>query len=211
MRYITVPSGQRVFRQRLQRTAFQQAAEFPEPESRTIYLFRKPPTTWTRHRAGFRNIQSDINGPDPRRALARRLQRRKEETPFTRHILIVNYQPSNFTVIQQEDDLRRGLAKVMKLCVPFPSCLLIHVWFCWRAFVDGHQHRSRGHAELPEDGRLFSNLRRKCVRLHIPGLSCLGTKGVKNQKTWRKIRRLPRRHRPILHELVDVTCRSVRQ
>ena len=144
----------------------------------------------------FGIFSPDINGPDPQEeALARRLQRKKkEETPFTRHILIVNYQPSKFfTVMQQEDDLR-GLAKVMEFMRAISIVfIVIHVyWFCYSAFVGMGINIGvvdRILLNFQRTAGLFSNLLvTKVFAFIFLGLSCLGTKGVKNQKmTWRKI------------------------
>ena len=67
---------------------------------RTIYLHTGEPFRQhgKRHRADFRNIQSrhQRTGPAGGGTRPQTATQKKEETPFTRHILIVNYQPSKF-------------------------------------------------------------------------------------------------------------------
>ena len=80
---------------------FNRPQDFPEPESTGQYASTRESLSDNMESAieqAFGIFSTDINGPDPQEeALARRLQRKeKEETPFTRHILIVNYQPSKF-------------------------------------------------------------------------------------------------------------------
>ena len=95
--------------------------------------------------------------------------------------------------MQQEDDLR-GLAKVMEFMRAISIVfIVIHVyWFCYSAFVDmginiGGVDRIL--LNFQRTAGLFSNLLvTKVFAFIFLGLSCLGTKGVKNQKmTWRKI------------------------
>lgn len=95
--------------------------------------------------------------------------------------------------MQQEDDLR-GLAKVMEFMRAISIIfIVVHIyWFCYQAIVDMginigvvdkillNFHNTAG---------LFSNLLvTKVFAIIFLALSCLGTKGVKNQKmTWQKI------------------------
>ena len=95
--------------------------------------------------------------------------------------------------MQQEDDLR-GLAKVMEFMRAISIVfVVIHVyWFCYRAFVDAGINIGVVDKILLNFQRtagLFSNLLvTKVFAVIFLALSCLGTKGVKNQKmTWRKI------------------------
>ncbi len=95
--------------------------------------------------------------------------------------------------MQQEDDLR-GLAKVMEFMRAISIVfIVIHVyWFCYSAFVDMGINIGvvdRILLNFQRTARLFSNLLvTKVFAFIFLGLSCLGTKGVKNQKmTWRKI------------------------
>lgn len=95
--------------------------------------------------------------------------------------------------MQQEDDLR-GLAKVMEFMRAISIVfIVIHVyWYCYRSFVDiginiGVVDRIL--LNFQRTAGLFSNLLiTKVFAVIFLALSCLGTKGVKNQKmTWRKI------------------------
>ena len=75
--------------------------KFPEQEASGQYVGTRESLSDNMESAieqAFGIFSPDINGPDPQEeALARRLQRKKKKkTPFTRHILIVNYQPSKF-------------------------------------------------------------------------------------------------------------------
>ena len=95
--------------------------------------------------------------------------------------------------MQQEDDLR-GLAKVMEFMRAISIVfIVIHVyWFCYSAFVDMGINIGvvdRILLNFQRTAGLFSNLLvTKVFAFIFLGLSCLGTKGVKNQKmTWRKI------------------------
>src|SRR5699024_9367666 len=92
-----------------------------------------------------------------------------------------------FTVMQQEDDLR-GLAKVMEFMRAISIVfIVIHVyWFCYSAFVDMGINIGvvdRILLNFQRTAGLFSTLRvTKVFAFIFLGLSCLGTKGVKNQK-----------------------------
>ena len=95
--------------------------------------------------------------------------------------------------MQQEDDLR-GLAKVMEFMRAISIVfIIIHVyWFCYRSFVDmgitiGVLDKIL--LNFQRTAGLFSNLLvTKVFAFIFLALSCLGTKGVRNQKmTWRKI------------------------
>ena len=95
--------------------------------------------------------------------------------------------------MQQEDDLR-GLAKVMEFMRAISIVfIVIHVyWFCYSAFVDMGINIGvvdRILLNFQKTAGLFSNLLvTKVFAFIFLGLSCLGTKGVKNQKmTWQKI------------------------
>ena len=95
--------------------------------------------------------------------------------------------------MQQEDDLR-GLAKVMEFMRAISIVfIVIHVyWFCYGTFVDMGINIGvvdRILLNFQRTAGLFSNLLvTKVFAFIFLGLSCLGTKGVKNQKmTWRKI------------------------
>ena len=107
--------------------------------------------------------------------------------------------------MQQEDDLR-GLAKVMEFMRAISIVfVVIHVyWFCYRAFVDAGINIGVVDKILLNFQRtagLFSNLLvTKVFAVIFLALSCLGTKGVKNQKIYR----LPFGACIVLHELVDV-------
>ncbi|HRN48940.1 MAG TPA: YWFCY domain-containing protein, partial [Niabella sp.] len=96
-------------------------------------------------------------------------------------------------MVQGEDDLR-GLAKIMAFmrAVSIIMVLMHFYWFCYGFFAQrgwtlevinkvlGNFHRTAG---------LFSNtLYTKIFALVLLALSCLGTKGVKNEKiTWPRI------------------------
>ena len=103
------------------------------------------------------------------------------------------HSPLKLFNMQQEDDLR-GLAKVMEFMRAISIVfVVIHVyWFCYRAFVDAGINIGVVDKILLNFQRtagLFSNLLvTKVFAVIFLALSCLGTKGVKNQKmTWRKI------------------------
>ena len=95
--------------------------------------------------------------------------------------------------MQQEDDLR-GLAKTMEFMRAISILfLVIHVyWYCYQAFSDMG-------ASIGVVDRILLNFQRtaglfksllltKVFAIIFLALSCLGTKGVKNQKmTWNKI------------------------
>ena len=95
--------------------------------------------------------------------------------------------------MQQEDDLR-GLAKVMEFMRAISIIfIVVHIyWFCYQAIVD--MGINIGVADkillnFQNTAGLFSNLLvTKVFAIIFLALSCLGTKGVKNQKmTWQKI------------------------
>ena len=95
--------------------------------------------------------------------------------------------------MQQEDDLR-GLAKVMEFMRAISIVfIVIHVyWFCYRSFVDMGINIGVVDKILLNFQRtagLFSNLLiTKVFAVIFLALSCLGTKGVKNEKmTWNRI------------------------
>ena len=95
--------------------------------------------------------------------------------------------------MQQEDDLR-GLAKVMEFMRAISIIfIVVHIyWFCYQAFVDAGINIGVVDKILLNFQRtagLFSNLLvTKVFAIIFLALSCLGTKGVKNQKmTWQKI------------------------
>ena len=95
--------------------------------------------------------------------------------------------------MQQEDDLR-GLAKVMEFMRAISIVfIVIHAyWFCYRSFVDMGINIGVVDKILLNFQRtagLFSNLLiTKVFAVIFLALSCLGTKGVKNQKmTWNRI------------------------
>ena len=104
--------------------------------------------------------------------------------------------------MQQEDDLR-GLAKVMEFMRAISIVfIVIHVyWFCYRSFVDMGINIGvvdRILLNFQRTAGLFSNLLvTKVFAVIFLALSCLGTKGVKNEKmTWNRIC-------AVFHELVD--------
>lgn len=95
--------------------------------------------------------------------------------------------------MQQEDDLR-GLAKVMEFMRAISIIfIVVHIyWFCYQAIVDiginiGVVDKIL--LNFQNTAGLFSNLLvTKVFAIIFLALSCLGTKGVKNQKmTWQKI------------------------
>ena len=95
--------------------------------------------------------------------------------------------------MQQEDDLR-GLAKVMEFMRAISIIfIVVHIyWFCYQAIVDMGINIGvvdKILLNFQNTAGLFSNLLvTKVFAFIFLGLSCLGTKGVKNQKmTWRKI------------------------
>jgi|GEM_PF-1415441 len=95
--------------------------------------------------------------------------------------------------MQQEDDLR-GLAKVMEFMRAISIVfIVIHVyWFCYRSFVDMGINIGvvdRILLNFQRTAGLFSNLLvTKVFAVIFLALSCLGTKGVKNEKmTWNRI------------------------
>lgn len=95
--------------------------------------------------------------------------------------------------MQQEDDLR-GLAKVMEFMRAISIIfVIIHVyWYCYQAITDLGVNIGivdRILLNFQRTAGLFKNLLiTKMFALIFLALSCLGTKGVKNQKmTWEKI------------------------
>ena len=95
--------------------------------------------------------------------------------------------------MQQEDDLR-GLAKVMEFMRAI-SILLVVIniyWFCYQPVKDWGIHIEvvdKILLNLQRASGLFSSiLRTKIFAVVFLALSCLGTKGVKEEKiTWKKI------------------------
>lgn len=95
--------------------------------------------------------------------------------------------------MQQEDDLR-GLAKVMEFMRAISIIfIVVHIyWFCYQAIVDMGINIGvvdKILLSFQNTAGLFSNLLvTKVFAIIFLALSCLGTKGVKNQKmTWQKI------------------------
>jgi hypothetical protein len=95
--------------------------------------------------------------------------------------------------MQQEDDLR-GLAKVMEFMRAISIIfIVVHIyWFCYQAIVDMGINIGvvdKILLNFQNTAGLFSNLLvTKVFAMIFLALSCLGTKGVKNQKmTWQKI------------------------
>ena len=95
--------------------------------------------------------------------------------------------------MQQEDDLR-GLAKVMEFMRAISIIfIVVHIyWFCYQAIVDMGINIGvvdKILLNFQNTAGLFSNLLvTKGFAIIFLALSCLGTKGVKNQKmTWQKI------------------------
>lgn len=95
--------------------------------------------------------------------------------------------------MQQEDDLR-GLAKVMEFMRAISIIfIVVHIyWFCYQAIVDMGINIGvvdKILLNFQNTAGLFSNqLVTKVFAIIFLALSCLGTKGVKNQKmTWQKI------------------------
>jgi len=95
--------------------------------------------------------------------------------------------------MQQEDDLR-GLAKVMEFMRAISIIfIVVHIyWFCYQGIVDMGINIGvvdKILLNFQNTAGLFSNLLvTKVFAIIFLALSCLGTKGVKNQKmTWQKI------------------------
>ena len=95
--------------------------------------------------------------------------------------------------MQQEDDLR-GLAKVMEFMRAISIIfIVVHIyWFCYQAIVEMGINIGvvdKILLNFQNTAGLFSNLLvTKVFAIIFLTLSCLGTKGVKNQKmTWQKI------------------------
>ena len=109
--------------------------------------------------------------------------------------------------MQQEDDLR-GLAKVMEFMRAISIVfIVIHVyWFCYSAFVDMGINIGvvdRILLNFQRTAGLFSNLLvTKVFAFIFLGLSCLGNERCQEPEddVAENIRRLPRRHRPVLHD-----------
>ena len=76
---------------------FNRPQEFPEPEFPGQYTSTRESLS-DNMESDFRNIQSrhQRTGPTGGGTRPQTATQKKEETPFTRHILIVNYQPSKF-------------------------------------------------------------------------------------------------------------------
>ena len=95
--------------------------------------------------------------------------------------------------MQQEDDLR-GLAKVMDFMRAVSIILVVMnvYWFCYSTIVDWHIQMGivdRILTNFDQTAGLFhSILYTKLFALLLMALSCLGTKGVKEEKiTWVRI------------------------
>jgi hypothetical protein len=95
--------------------------------------------------------------------------------------------------MQGEDDLR-GLAKIMAFMRAVSILLvLMHLyWYCYGFFLERHwtlEVINKILGNFQRTAGLFSHtLYTKAFALVLLALSCLGTKGVKNEKiTWRKI------------------------
>ena len=95
--------------------------------------------------------------------------------------------------MQGEDDLR-GLAKIMAFmrAVSIILMMMHFYWFCYGFFVEHGWNLeiiNKILLNFNNTGGLFYNtLYSKLFAIVLLGLSCLGTKGVKNEKiTWRKI------------------------
>jgi len=95
--------------------------------------------------------------------------------------------------MQGEDDLR-GLAKIMGFmrAVSILLVLMHFYWFCYGVFYDNGwtlQLINKILSGFQEKAGLFSKIvYTKLFAIVLLALSCLGTKGVKNEKvTWRKI------------------------
>lgn len=107
--------------------------------------------------------------------------------------LYIHFLISKLRTMQGEEDLR-GLAKIMALMRAVSIILvLMHLyWFCYGFFL-GRQWTleliNKILHNFNKTAGLFSNpLYSKIFAVVLLGLSCLGTKGVKNEKiTWKKI------------------------
>ncbi|MGO4710897.1 conjugal transfer protein MobC, partial [Chryseobacterium sp. 2TAF14] len=95
--------------------------------------------------------------------------------------------------MQGEDDLR-GLAKIMAFmrAVSVILVLMHFYWFCYGFFSERNwtlELINKILQNLNKTAGLFSyNIYSKLFAIVLLGLSCLGTKGVKNEKiTWKKI------------------------
>ncbi|GHT37149.1 hypothetical protein FACS189435_1520 [Bacteroidia bacterium] len=99
----------------------------------------------------------------------------------------------NLFIMQQEDDLR-GLAKVMEFmrAVSILFCVINVYWFCYQYIVECGVNIGVVDKILMNFNRtagLFTSiLWTKIFAVVFLALSCLGTKGVKDEKiTWNKI------------------------
>jgi hypothetical protein len=112
--------------------------------------------------------------------------------------------------MQQEDDLR-GLAKVMDFmrAISIVFVVINIYWYCYYAVLEWNINIEVVNNILLNFDRsagLFGNiLYTKLFAVVFLALSCLGTKGVKEEKIiWPKIHVFPdNRFYPVLYELVD--------
>jgi len=95
--------------------------------------------------------------------------------------------------MQGDDDLR-GLAKIIAFmrAVSIVLVLMHFYWFCYSAFADkgwNIEVVNRILSNFQRTAGLFSHtLYTKAFAFLLLALSCLGTKGVKNEKiTWTKL------------------------
>jgi len=95
--------------------------------------------------------------------------------------------------MQQEDDLR-GLAKIMEFmrAISIIFCIIHIYWYCYQALYEMNltlQVVDKILRNFHNTAGLFSNLLlTKTFALIFLALSCLGTKGIKNEKiSWEKI------------------------
>lgn len=95
--------------------------------------------------------------------------------------------------MQNEDDLR-GLAKTMEFMRAISILfLIIHLyWYCYDTFLEigfHHQIVNKILLNFNRQAGLFTHpLITKCFTVLFLGLSCIGTKGVKNDKIkWKSI------------------------
>ncbi|MDR1761071.1 MAG: YWFCY domain-containing protein, partial [Bacteroidales bacterium] len=95
--------------------------------------------------------------------------------------------------MQNEDDIR-GLAKTMEFmrAISILFCVIHIYWFCYQSFVDWGINIGvvdRILLNFQHTAGLFSNiLWTKLFAVVFLALSCLGTKGVKEEKiTWDRI------------------------
>lgn len=121
-----------------------------------------------------------------------RKKRRRNAVHAASHDTII-HSLKKYTIMQQEDDIR-GLAKTMEFMRAVSILfLVIHVyWYCYQAFLDlgvsiGVVDRILLNFQRTA-GLFKSLLLTKVFAIIFLALSCLGTKGVKNQKmTWNRI------------------------